>query len=116
MDKSNFDIQTWKKEFDRFNPHPDENSDFDSDNEFNPMESIICPHETKASSVQKENIKLYKTQIQFSVIGRPNVGKSTLINSILQKERVIVSDLPGTTRDSVRVQRVYQVLHLFTSY
>lgn len=41
--------------------------------------------------------------LRLAVIGRPNVGKSSLINSLTQSERVIVSPVPGTTRDSVDV-------------
>jgi len=41
--------------------------------------------------------------IRVAIIGRPNVGKSTLVNRLLGEERVIASDQPGTTRDSIMV-------------
>ncbi len=41
------------------------------------------------------------TRLKFSIIGRPNVGKSSLTNALLNEERVVVSSVAGTTRDSV---------------
>jgi GTP-binding protein len=43
----------------------------------------------------------YEGMVTFAIIGRPNVGKSSLVNALLQQERVIVSPIEGTTRDAI---------------
>ncbi len=46
--------------------------------------------------------------IRLAIVGRPNVGKSSLVNSLLGQERVIVSDVAGTTRDSINTSVDYE--------
>ena len=41
--------------------------------------------------------------LKLAIIGRPNVGKSTLVNRLLGEDRVVVFDMPGTTRDSIYI-------------
>ncbi|HET9476620.1 MAG TPA: ribosome biogenesis GTPase Der, partial [Dehalococcoidia bacterium] len=47
-------------------------------------------------------------QLRLAIVGRPNVGKSSIVNAILGQDRVIVSDVPGTTRDVVDTPFVYK--------
>ncbi|CAM3643146.1 ribosome biogenesis GTPase Der [Vibrio aquimaris] len=52
---------------------------------------------------EEEFKRLQDQPIKLAIIGRPNVGKSTLTNRILGEERVVVYDMPGTTRDSIYI-------------
>lgn len=55
----------------------------------------------------EKGIKPYEGITSFCVIGRPNVGKSSLVNAILNDQRVIVSDVEGTTRDAIDTPFTY---------
>jgi GTP-binding protein len=58
-----------------------------------------------------EKERLEGDEIRFAVIGRPNVGKSSLINKLLGMERTLVSEAPGTTRDAIDTEFEYEGLH-----
>lgn len=58
------------------------------------LDAIVGEFGDKANRHEEDSIR-------FSVIGRPNVGKSSLVNAILGEQRVIVSDIEGTTRDAI---------------
>jgi len=70
-----------------------ENDEFDGAQEFSGKSD-----EEKIAEAPHENDK-----IKLAIIGKPNVGKSTLTNRILGEDRVVVFDAPGTTRDSVYI-------------
>ena len=58
-----------------------------------------------AGEEQKEDTgKSEPTSVSVAIVGRPNAGKSSLLNRLLNEERVMVSDLPGTTRDAIDVE------------
>ncbi|NQZ22158.1 MAG: ribosome biogenesis GTPase Der [Colwellia sp.] len=71
----------------------DDNDEFDGEQEFSGKSD-----EEKIAEAPFENDK-----IKLAIIGKPNVGKSTLTNRILGEDRVVVFDAPGTTRDSVYI-------------
>ena len=52
---------------------------------------------------EPEDDKWHSDAVRVAIVGRPNVGKSTLINTLLGEERVIAFDAPGTTRDSIEI-------------
>ena len=58
----------------------------------------LLPEEGTAETLDED-----PGRIRIAFVGRPNVGKSTLVNRILGEERMIASDVPGTTRDSIAV-------------
>ena len=56
------------------------------------------------SAIERGNSKIENRPLSLAIVGKPNAGKSSLINAILRDTRTIVSELPGTTRDAVDIQ------------
>lgn len=56
-----------------------------------------------SAAAAQEAVPFADLPVKFALIGKPNVGKSTLTNRLLGEERVVVADLPGTTRDSIYI-------------
>ncbi|MDA9557195.1 ribosome biogenesis GTPase Der [Vibrio sp.] len=69
--------------------------------DFEDQEEVV--EELTEAQAEAEFKRLQDQPIKLAIIGRPNVGKSTLTNRILGEERVVVYDMPGTTRDSIYI-------------
>lgn len=67
------------------------------------MDEVLAPFVSPAEAGEDEAAAEGGKPMRVAVIGRPNVGKSTLVNRLLGEERLLVFDEPGTTRDSVAV-------------
>jgi GTP-binding protein len=64
--------------------------------------ALPVPSATAGAALESETLKP-ETPVKLAIVGRPNVGKSSIINALTRSERVIVSPIPGTTRDAVDV-------------
>ncbi|BFI91165.1 ribosome biogenesis GTPase Der [Enterobacterales bacterium endosymbiont of Anomoneura mori] len=75
------------------------------------FENIILFLKKNNKKIKIKKIKKIKKKkeikIKLIIIGKPNVGKSTLINNILNEERIIVHNLPGTTNDCIYIPTIY---------
>ncbi|WP_338518187.1 ribosome biogenesis GTPase Der [Alteromonas gracilis] len=70
--------------------------------EFPDME-VVEEEPQESEDAESQRQRLQELPIKLAIVGKPNVGKSTLTNRILGEERVVVYDMPGTTRDSVYI-------------
>ncbi len=64
------------------------------------LDALVATFESHAETTEDESVKI-------AIVGKPNVGKSSLLNRLLGEERAIVSPIPGTTRDAIDTQLEY---------
>lgn len=74
------------------------------------LEAAIESFAGQAKPEESEELKEEKP-VEVAIVGRPNVGKSSLINKIIREDRMIVSPIPGTTRDSIDIPVIHHGRH-----
>ena len=62
---------------------------------------VAAPHDEEDDDATADPQAQQSGEVAVSIVGRPNAGKSSLVNRLLREERMIVSEMPGTTRDAV---------------
>jgi GTP-binding protein len=67
------------------------------------LDALVAAFPPRAQDAEDDSIKI-------AIVGRPNVGKSSLLNAILGKERAIVSPIPGTTRDAIDTRIMWETV------
>lgn len=78
---------------------PEEVGDLDQEEARQTLQEIIAVIDHWLESARRGEI--YRDGIELAIVGKPNVGKSSLLNALSRKEKAIVTDIPGTTRDIV---------------
>jgi tRNA modification GTPase len=78
-----------------------------------PSEDVRTPLEHALAAVvllrrRAQSGLLYRSGVRVALVGRPNVGKSSLLNALLRANRAIVTDIPGTTRDTIEESAVIE--------